>query len=185
MENKNDNDNDNDNDINSCDIRDVEDLHMTQLLLKKTKSYDTRSCIICLITQCDKNNNEDINLNCVCNTCRYYIHDSCFSKWYQNNNKCIICREPFDIESDNEEYENQRYLSPRSRAFLRIIEQPSFILFNNHYPRPPSRVNGGMFRYAAQRASHFVNTVYFCCIFGFLYLLINGWIFIDDSLGSL
>tara|TARA_B100001989_G_C24264349_1_gene328518 strand:+ start:64 stop:609 length:546 start_codon:yes stop_codon:yes gene_type:complete len=159
----------------------------TNLSMKKSRSYDMRRCIICLISADDKNNDEDIILNRVCENCVYYVHDSCFSCWYQDNNKCIICREVYESEEDYNEVENDsehRYLlSPRTRDIIRLMEVPSVIFLGNR--GPPTRVNGGVIGYISRSAECFVNTVYFCSLFTFFYLIITGWILIDDTAGSI
>ena len=48
----------------------------------------TKTCSICL-----ENVVRTANLDLICN-CKYYVHYTCFNKWWKDNGDCIICHEP-------------------------------------------------------------------------------------------
>ena len=78
----------------------------------KRPSIETRTCIICLVKSNEDINDESIVLNTVCCECRYYVHDSCFSEWYETRNKCIICRKHMDVGDNAIDLETDEDVNP-------------------------------------------------------------------------
>lgn len=59
-------------------------------------------CSICLESV---RKHADLNLNC---QCKYYVHYSCYNKWWKINKSCIICHEiAFKPNSSNKTLRNR------------------------------------------------------------------------------
>ena len=74
----------------------------------------SKTCSICLesITRPAK-----LNLNC---ECRYFVHYSCYNKWWKINNNCIICHE---ICNKPFKYKDRNKTPPRRRELIHRINR--------------------------------------------------------------
>lgn len=72
----------------------------------------SKTCSICL-----ENIHRPAKLNLHCE-CKYYVHYSCYNKWWKINNNCIICHE---ICSKPYKYRDRNKTPPRRRELVRRI----------------------------------------------------------------
>ncbi len=72
----------------------------------------SKTCNICL-----ENVSRPAKLNLHCE-CKYYVHYSCYNKWWKINNNCIICHE---ICSKPFRYKDRNKTPPRKRELVRRI----------------------------------------------------------------
>ena len=149
----------------------------------KSVSFDNRSCIICLAENKDETNKEPVVINHVCKNCCYYVHDSCFSNWYEKHNKCIICRERIDTCNNTDN--NSGNITPRTfNRLLNIINTRGVdvigIVGSTHV------VHGGIIAYTSDRCKHLIiNFIYMMTLTGFFYILFMGMITINEIPGSI
>ncbi len=72
----------------------------------------SKTCSICL-----ENIQRPAKLNLHCE-CKYYVHYSCYNKWWKINKNCIICHE---ICSKPYKYRDRNKTPPRRRELVRRI----------------------------------------------------------------
>lgn len=150
----------------------------------KSLSFDNRTCIICLAENNDETNKEDIVINEVCKSCSYYVHDSCFSNWYEKHNKCIICRENIDT-SYYSESTNMDNISPRTvNRLLNIINTRGIDVIG--IVGSTGVINDGIISQQTYRCRYLIiNIIYITALSGFFYMMIIGMISIDEIQGSI
>ena len=163
---------------------------VNRINLARVKSFDNRSCVICLIRENEPCNVETISLNQTCKTCKYYVHDSCFSNWYEKYNKCIICRRKIDNFNRNNDRYNYNYdddsliVSPRTQAFLFFLENRNIIMPSDNQRN--GSIRGGFANYVWCRArTACVNIVYSVMVVGVIVLGMRGCFTIEDEIGNI
>jgi len=125
----------------------------------KTVSFDHYRCVICLLNNGDDANNEPVVINHVCETCTYCVHDSCFSVWYGNTNKCIICRRILDSRNCGCGLLNRS--SADDPTIVAIMEQHNI-----------ATVGGGFFVYVSNQIEPCMRIIYLICAVWLLCLLL-------------
>lgn len=148
----------------------------------KSLSFDNRTCIICLAENKDETNKEPIVINNVCKSCCYYVHDSCFSSWYEKHNKCIICRNKIDMTYDSE---NTGNITPRTvHRLLNIINTRGIDVIG--IVGSPHVVNGGFISHTRYNCRYFIiNVIYLTTLTWFFYILFMGMLSINEIPGSI
>ena len=73
-----------------------------------------KTCNICLE---NVSRPAKLNLNC---ECKYYVHYSCYNKWWKTNKTCIICHE---ICNKPYRYKDRNKTPPRKRELVRRINR--------------------------------------------------------------
>jgi len=179
-ETENENEVDNENDS----VEDMDKALNKNIGMIKSLSFDNRTCIICLSENNDETNKEAIVINHVCKSCSYYVHDSCFSNWYEKHNKCIICREKIDMAYDSES-NNMDNISPRTfNRLLNIINSGDIdivgVISHEHV------VNSGFIPHTIYNCRYLIiNVIYITTLTSFFYIMIMGLISIDETPGSI
>tara|TARA_Y100000389_G_C17459216_1_gene520428 strand:- start:134 stop:754 length:621 start_codon:yes stop_codon:yes gene_type:complete len=150
----------------------------------KSLSFDNRSCIICLAENKDETNKEPIVINNVCKSCSYYVHDSCFSNWYEKHNKCIICREKIDMTYDSDS-DNRGNITPRRfNRLLNIINSGGIDIVGVVSPR--DLLDSGFISHTRYNCRYLIiNVIYITTLTSFFYIMIKGLISIDEIPGSI
>ena len=73
-----------------------------------------KTCNICLE---NVSRPAKLNLNC---ECKYYVHYSCYNKWWKENKNCIICHK---ICNKPYRYKDRNKTPPRKRELVRRINR--------------------------------------------------------------
>ena len=162
--------------------KEIDELLNKNLGMIKSLSFDSRSCIICLVENNDETNKEPIVINHVCKNCSYYVHDSCFSSWYEKHNKCIICREKIDMTYDSDNTSN---ITPRRiNRLLNIINSGGIDIIGVISPR--DILDSGFISHTRYNCRYFIiNVIYLTTLTWFFYILFMGMLSINETPGSI
>lgn len=102
----------------------------------KNYVYQEERCIICLDIF-DENNNifsdiKDLNTTKVCD-CKYYVHKDCLNDWMYTNEKCLMCKSPFQTVETLQEKLN--FYTELERSYLMQVKEDLDILRRADYNR--------------------------------------------------
>ena len=149
------------------------DRHLFKTInMVKSLSFDHYMCVICLLRNSDKLNDEPVTINHVCETCKYYAHDSCFSVWYGINNKCIMCRRGIDTYKYDNDGGMPPPSSPDEQTFVGMMEHQNISTVGSGVSS--FVVTGGMFGYLSHRAQKCINITYLICFVWLCSIFVTG-----------
>jgi hypothetical protein len=160
--------------------KEIDELLNKNLGMIKSLSFDSRSCIICLVENNDETNKEPVVINHVCKNCSYYVHDSCFSSWYEKHNKCIICRNKIDMTdgTDNVNITPRTFSRLLSIVNSRGVDVIGIVGSTN--------IGGPFIPHTTYNCRYFIiNVIYITTLTWFFYILFMGMLSINEIPGSI